>query len=129
MVLLAPAAIGPGFTHVTVCPDVVQLLPLLVKLAGALVPLGNVNVVVIEPVVAPVPLFVTVTGTLLGEPATNAGEGCPIVVVRSAAFTTGEAGVIGLAALLPVLLSPGVVVVALNCGVVPTVPAFGFTGT
>ncbi len=120
--------IGPGFTHVTVWPLVVQVLPPLLKLAGALVPVGNVNVVVIGPVVGPVPLFVTVTGTLLGWPSIRRGDGCPIVVVRSAAFTTGEAGVIGVAPLLPVFVSLGVVTPALNCGVVLTVVLSGVTG-
>lgn len=107
-------------------------MPPLLKLAGALVPLGNVNVVVIGPVVGPVPLFVTVTGTLLACPATNAGEGCPMAVVRSygkVAAATGTLGVIGVAPLLPVFVSPGVALVALNCGVVPTVVLSGVTGT
>lgn len=73
--MLAPFAIGPGFTHVTVWPLVVQALPLLLNDAGALVFVGSVIVVVTGPVVGPLPLFVTVTGTLLTELATSAGEG------------------------------------------------------
>lgn len=129
--MLAPAAFGPGFTHVTVWPLVVQVLPPLLKLAGALAPLGKLNVVVIGPVVGLVPAFVTVTGTLLAEPATNAGEGCPIVVVRSGTAAACTAGLLvsGVAALLPPFVSPGVAVVALNTGCVPTAAAFGVTGT
>ena len=108
------------------------MLPLLLKLAGALVPAGSVIVVVIGPVVGPVPLLVTVIGTLLGCPSTKAGDGCPIVVVKSATgkAETGVLAVIGEAALLLVTVSPGVVVVPLNGpGCVPTVLAFGVTGT
>ena len=72
----------------TTCPLVVQVLLLLLKLAGALVLAGSVIVVVIGPVVGPVLLFVTVTGMLLGLPATKAGAGWPMTVVRSGGVTT-----------------------------------------
>ena len=47
--------IGPGLVQVTVCPLVVQVLLLLVNVAGALVPAGKVIVVVITPVVGAEP--------------------------------------------------------------------------
>ena len=53
-------------------------------------------------------------------------------MVRSygdAPATTAELGVIGEAALLPVFVSPGVALVALNCGCVPMVVLSGVTGT
>ena len=76
MVLLAPAAIGPKFTQVTTKPLLVQVFPLLLKLAGALkFAFGRVIVVVIGPVVGPVPPFVTVMGKLLGLAATKLGAG------------------------------------------------------
>lgn len=51
-------------------------------------------------------------------------------MVRSAPVATGAEGVIGLAVLLPVLLSPAVVVVPVNgVGVVPAEDALGVTGT
>ena len=83
MVLLAPAAIGPGLTQVTICPLVVQVLPLLLKEAGADTPVGKVTVVVIGPVVVAVPLLVTVTGRLLLMVACSAGAGWPIAVTKS----------------------------------------------
>ena len=76
IVVPPPGAIGPGFTHVTVWPVVVQVFPPLLKPAGAVTPVGRPNVVVIGPVVGPAVIgFVTVTGTLLGAPACNAGDG------------------------------------------------------
>ena len=81
--LLPLALIGPGLTQVTMLLLVVQTQPLLLKLAGAVTPVGKVTVVVMGPRVGPLPLLVTVTGTLLACPTTKAGEGCPIVVVRS----------------------------------------------
>ena len=61
----------------TVCPLVVQVLPLLLlNEIGADTPVGKVTVVVIGPVVGPAVIgLVTVTGTLLGLPATKAGVG------------------------------------------------------
>ena len=133
LVLLgATLLIEPGLVQVTVCPTVVQVLLLLVNVAGALIPVGKVIVVVIMPVVGEVPIFVTVTGTILGVPTTNGVNGCPIVVTKSGAgvAATGVVGVIGVAALFPVTVSPGVVGDAVNgVGVVPTVLAAGVTGT
>ena len=45
------------------------------------------------------------------------------------AAATATLVVIGAAALLPVAVSPGVAVVPLNTGCVPTVLTFGVTGT
>ena len=108
-------------------------MPLLVNEAGALVLVGRVMVVVMGPVVGPVPPLVTVMGTLLGLLATKAGAGWPMVVVRSGgpsgAGATGVVGVMGDAGLLAVTVSPGVAVVPLNTGCVPTVAALGVTGT
>jgi hypothetical protein len=39
--------------------------------------------VVITPASGAVPMLVIVTGTLLGEPATNGVNGCPIDVIKS----------------------------------------------
>ena len=52
-----------------------------------------------------------------------------MLVDRSETPTTAAAGVIGLAGLLAVFVSPGVVVLALKAGAVPTALAFGVTGT
>jgi hypothetical protein len=72
-IALLPAVLlnGPGVLQVTVWPEVVQLLPPLVKVAGADVPAGNVMVVVIGPVAGPEPTFVVVTGTLLTCPTVS----------------------------------------------------------
>ena len=72
------------------------MLLLLVNDAGALVPVGKVIVVAITPVVGAEPIFVTVTGTVLGVPATNGVNGCPIVVTKSGAGAAaiGEVGTI-----------------------------------
>ena len=99
------------------------------KLAGALTPAGNVIVAVIVPVVVVVPLLVTVNGTLLAMPTTKLGEGWPMLVVKSGTPATGVVGVIGLAALLAVLVSPPPLLVALNTGCMPTVLTSGVTGT
>jgi hypothetical protein len=124
---------GPGVKQVTVCPDVLQVLPPLTKVAGADTPAGSVMVVVIGPVAGPVPTFVVVTGTLLGCPTTNGVAGWPTVVIKSgtAGFCTGVLGVIGVEPLLLVLLtgSLGADELPLNAGVVPTVAAEGVTGT
>ena len=109
-----------------------QLLPLLVNVTGALVPVGKVIVVVIIPVVGEVPIFVTVTGIMLGIPATNGVNGCPIVVTKSGdgAAAIGVVGTIveGLFANF-VVGSPAFATVVLKVGVVPTIAAFGVTGT
>jgi hypothetical protein len=55
-----------------------------------------------------------------------------MLITKSGLVTaiTGDDGVIGLAALLLVFISPGILgVLALNIGDVPTVLAFGVTGT
>jgi hypothetical protein len=83
--LLAPALIGPGLVHVTVGAVVEHVQPLLVKFVGEVTPLGNVIVVVIMPGAGAFPILATVIGKLLGWPATKAGVGCPIVVVKSGA--------------------------------------------
>jgi hypothetical protein len=123
--------IGPGVEQVTVCPEVVQELPLLKKLAGAVVPVGKVNVVVIGPVAGAEPTFVIVTGILLGSPTVSGVVGWPILVIKSGTPAIGVEGVIGLAPLLPVLAtgSLGAEVVALNCGLVPADEGNGVTGT
>ena len=102
----------------------------LVKLAGALTPAGKPKVVVIGPVVGPAVIaFVTVIGTLLGAPAFSVGDGWPTRLVKSGgAAATAVFGVMFGAALLPGLLSPGVVVVPVNVGVVPTVVLSAVTG-
>ena len=64
-VLLLPGAIGPALMQVTVWLAVVQLQPLLLKLAGADTPAGRVTVLVSGPVAGPWPLLVIVMGTLL----------------------------------------------------------------
>jgi hypothetical protein len=134
VVLLLPTTLlnGPGLVHVTVWPLVVQVLPFVVKgPAGALVLAGNVIVVVIGPVAGAVPWLVTVTGTLLGEPATNEGEGCPITVTKSGVPDTAVLGVIGVAGLLLTkeVGSFGELGVAVNGpGVLPIVPTVGVTG-
>ena len=73
--LLPPAAIGLSCVQLTFWPVVVQLQPLLGKLAGALVPAGSVICAVTVPVVGPLPMLVTVSGTLLATPATKLGDG------------------------------------------------------
>ena len=74
MVLLAPAANGPGFEQVTVEPAVVQVNPPEVKLAGAVVFGGRMMVVVTAPV-AVLPRLETVTGRLTVAPLISAPEG------------------------------------------------------
>jgi hypothetical protein len=71
--VLLPAVLlnGPGVLQVTVCPEVLQLLPPLVNVAGADVPAGNVIVVVIGPVAGPEPAFVVVIGILLTCPTVS----------------------------------------------------------
>ena len=64
-----PLFIGPWFVHVTVKFTVLQLQPLLIKLAGAVMPVGNVTVVDIRPMLGAVPILLTVTGMLLVCPA------------------------------------------------------------
>ena len=123
--------IGPGVEHVTVCPLVVHVEPFVVNVAGALVPAGKPIVVTIGPVAGPVPWFVNVTGTVLGVPATNGVNGCPIVVTTSGVPATGVVGVIGVAGLFGVALvgSFGTTGVAVNGpGAVPTVLVAGVTG-
>jgi hypothetical protein len=122
---------GPGVLQVTVCPEVVQLLPPLVKVAGADVPVGNVMVVVIGPVAGPDPTFVVVIGILLTCPTVSGVAGWPIVVVKSGTPATGVLGVVGVALLLLVLAtgSSGVDEPPLNVGVVPATEAEGVTGT
>lgn len=75
ILMLSPAAIGPGFVHVTVWPLVEHVEPLVVKFAGADVPVGNVIVVVIMPGAGPVPTFLTVICTSLGWPTVKVGDG------------------------------------------------------
>jgi hypothetical protein len=110
---------------------VLQVLPLLVNVAGTVMPVGTVIVVVIGPVAGAEPTFVTVTGTLLVVPTTNGVEGCPIVVTKSGTPVTAVLGVIGAAGLFPVFAagSFGADVVAVVCGVVPTIAAVGVIGT
>ena len=124
---------GPAVMQVIVCPLVVQVVPATgVNVAGALKPVGNVIVLVIAPASGAVPEFVNVTGTLLGEPATNGVNGCPMLTETfgAGAATTGVVGVIGGAVLSAVTVSPGTgVVAAVNgLGEVPTVLAAGVTG-
>jgi hypothetical protein len=128
MTLSLPAVIGPALTQVTVWPLVVQVLPFELKLAGAETPAGSVTVVVTGPA-GPEPVLATVIGNVLVTPSLRDGVGWPIVVERSGVPAIDELGVSGAAALLPVLLSPGVVVVALKTGEVPTVDGPGTTGT
>jgi hypothetical protein len=128
--LLVPLLIGPGLIHVITELVLVQAQPLLLNDAGDVTPLGNVIVVVIGPVVGPVPTLATVTGNVPAWPATSAGLGVPMVVVRSGTPATAVVGVSGVAALLPVLVSPTTgLVLALNVGVVPTTEALGVIGT
>ena len=84
-VLLALGASGPALLQATVLPLVVQLQPLLLKVAGAVTPLGKVMVMLIDPVVVAVPLLVTITGTALATPSIRRGAGWPMAVVRSGA--------------------------------------------
>ena len=75
ILILSPAGIGPGLVHVTMRAKVLQVEPLLVKVAGADVPAGNVIVVVMIPGAGLPPMFLTTTGTLLGVPTTNGVKG------------------------------------------------------
>jgi hypothetical protein len=126
-VLLVPAAIGPGLVQVTVPLVVVQVQPLLVKVAGAVTPEGKGSDVLIGPVVGPVPMLVTVTGRLLVTPSLRTGVGWPSVVVKSGALVTGAVVMDG-ALLLAGLLSFGVVTPAFRMGVVPIAVGPGVIG-
>ena len=64
-VLLAPAVIEAGLLHDITVPDVVQLKPLLVKLAGTVRLPGTVSVKVTGPVVGAEPILLIITGMLL----------------------------------------------------------------
>ena len=109
---------------------VVQFQLPLVNVVGTVTPVGIVMLVVIGPVVGAVPTLETVTGNVLGCPAIKAGLGDPIAVVKSGTPATGAVGVNGVAALLPVAVSPGTgAVVALNIGLVPTAALVGVIGT
>jgi hypothetical protein len=128
--LLFPLLIGPGLIHVITELVLVQAQPLLLNDGGDVIPLGNVMIVVIGPVVGPVPILATVTGNVPAWPATRAGLGVPIVVVRSGTPATAVVVVSAVAALLLVLVSPTIcAVLALKVGVVPTIEAFGVIGT
>lgn len=56
-----PTLKGTAIEQVTVRTTVLQLQPLLTKLAGVLTPVGKVTIVVIVPVAAAVPILATVT--------------------------------------------------------------------
>ena len=81
--------------------------------SGGFAPIGTQMVAVLSAGTVSVSLEVT-TPSLCRQPP---------------AATTAGLGVIGLAALLPVLLSPSVAVVPLKAGAVPTAVALGVTGT
>lgn len=85
-----PLVIGPGFVHVTFCPEVEQFQPLLVNGAtGGEMPVGTLNVVEIGPVAGAVPILATVTGILEVTPAVNAGTG-PTAVDKSGEVATAQ---------------------------------------
>ena len=125
---------GPAVVQVTVCPLVLQVVPATgLNVPGVVLkPVGKVIVLVIGPASGAVPEFVNVTGTLLGEPATNGVNGCPMLTETfgAGAADTAIVGVIGDAVLSAVTVSPGTgVVAAVNgLGEVPTVLAAGVTG-
>jgi hypothetical protein len=84
-ILFAPFVSEFGFVHVTVCPEVVQLQPLLVNGAdGGVIPAGIVSVVVIGPFAGAVPMLLTVTGMFDVTPAVKVGTG-PTAVTKSGA--------------------------------------------
>ena len=87
-------------------------------------------VLVIGPASGAVPELVNVTGTLLGEPATNGVAGCPTLTAISGVPLTAIVGVIGVAVLSAVEVSPatGVVIAVNGVGEVPTVLGEGVTG-
>ena len=98
--------------------------------AGAVKPFANVVVNVNGPVAGAVPTLVIVTGINEVTPSVNAGDGCPIVVVKSGRKPNaiGAVGVI-VPVLFAVVVSVGNgAVVPVIVGVVPAVPIAGVTG-
>jgi hypothetical protein len=135
-VLLAAVLIGLVVLQITELPPAelvrLQLQPLDTNDAGVVTPNGNATVVVTMPLVAAVPMLETVTGISLGTLATSGVLGWPMLVVKSGTLwaATGVLGVSGVAALLPVWVSPATgAVVALNTGEVLTVETDGVIGT
>src|SRR5215472_1000320 len=101
----APAAIGPGFVHVTSCEAAPQVQP--AALAEIKVNCGgSVSVMVIAPVVSPLPRLFTAKLKAPSVPAPNLPLGLSLIV-RSGAKVTES-----VAELLAVLLSPNEATVA-----------------
>lgn len=125
-VVLAALASGPGLEQATLVPVVEQLKPLLVNVAGAVTLAGIVSVVVIGPVVGALPMLLTPTGSELVCPATRAGLGWLIDVVRSGCPPTGTVVV---PVLLVVLISDVVATTLVKLSVVLAVAAPGVIGT
>lgn len=94
---------------------------------------GNVILTDISPpVVGADPVLVIVTGISLEAPILNGVAGWPMAMIKSgvAPAATAVVGVIGVATLLAVTVSPVVgVVPAEIAGLVPTMAAVGVTGT
>jgi hypothetical protein len=82
-----------GLLQATTLPVVVQLQPLLVKVAGAVTPAGNETVVLIGPDAKALPLLATVTGKALDTPTVKPVAGWPMLVVKSG---TPKIGMLGL---------------------------------